>query len=122
MARFLLDEMLTGVIGDQLEATGHDCTAIHRDPELRSLADEQVLELATAQQRILITRNIDDFVHLDRMWKQFARTHCGIILVPNKTFPENRSFIGSVVKALQAAEGAAALPKADELVFLTHQG
>ncbi len=121
MARFLLDEMLTGVICEQLQATGHDCTAIHRDPELRSLPDEQVLELATAQERVLVTRNIDDFVLLDRMWKQLARTHCGIMLVPNKTFPENRSFIGSVVKALQAADHAGALPKANEVAFLTRQ-
>jgi hypothetical protein len=46
-----------------------------------SLVDAQVLELATAQQRILITRNSRDFAPLARQWAEAQRSHAGLILI-----------------------------------------
>ncbi len=118
MARFLLDEMLTAVIGDQLYRHGHDARAVHQDLELRSMPDEQVLELAAVENRILVTLNIDDFVFLDRAWKQTDRTHSGIGFLSNSAFPHDRAFIGAVVKSLDAAAKAGTLPLPDEFAFL----
>lgn len=118
MARLLLDEMLSNAICDQLNRRGHDARAIHADAALRSLPDEQVLALATAESRILVTRNIHDFADLDRDWKLEGRVHGGIVYVAYATFPEDRSFIGAAVRALHAAARAGALPPRGGAVFL----
>jgi predicted nuclease of predicted toxin-antitoxin system len=73
--RFLLDESADFRLGRYLAALGHDVTAISRDYP-QSLADFDVLALANAEQRILITRD-RDFGEL--IFRQHQR-HSGVIL------------------------------------------
>jgi predicted nuclease of predicted toxin-antitoxin system len=73
--RFLLDESADLPLATHLEALGHDVTAIVRDHP-RALADEQVLEIALREQRILIT-NDREFGEL--VFRQ-GLSHTGIIL------------------------------------------
>jgi hypothetical protein len=40
-----------------------------------------VLELAAAEQRILITRNSRDFAPLARQWAEAQRSHAGLMLI-----------------------------------------
>jgi Domain of unknown function (DUF5615) len=51
------------------------------DAAYESLPDPQVLELATAEQRILITRNSRDFAPLAREWAEAQRSHAGLMLI-----------------------------------------
>jgi len=118
VARFLLDEMLTAVIAAQLEVHGHDAQAIHSRPELRGIPDDQVLERAADASRIVVTTNIDDFVSLDRLWRQTGRAHSGIVLISNSAFPQNNSFIGAIVTGLCCAAQTGDLPGSGELKFL----
>lgn len=80
--RLLLDAHVSGPrIGRRLESAGHDVRALDQEPELEALADEQVLELAATERRILVTHNVSDFPVILREWAGAGRSHAGVILV-----------------------------------------
>jgi hypothetical protein len=80
--------------------------------------DEPILAAATAEGRIMVTTNIGDFAVLDARWTAEGRTHAGIVFVTTSTFPQDRSFIGSVVNALHAAAVEEALPAPGQTLYL----
>jgi Domain of unknown function (DUF5615) len=96
----LLDEMFSDEIAEQLRTKGHDVRSVVADPSLVALSDDQILSEAGAAGRALVTANIKDFAPLDRECKAIRRTHAGLVLVSTKTFPQNRSYAGAVVTAL----------------------
>jgi predicted nuclease of predicted toxin-antitoxin system len=75
--KLLLDENISPKVAEILrEQDGLD--AIHvRDRALLEAADHVVLERAFAEDRVLVTKNVDDFVRLARA----RELHAGIILV-----------------------------------------
>lgn len=80
--RLLLDADLSPRrIGDPLEQLGHDIRALASEAALEGLPDEAVLELATAEERILVTRNSRHFAPLARTWAEGGREHAGLILI-----------------------------------------
>lgn len=80
--RVLLDANLSSKrIGEQLRRRAHDVRAIADEPELDGLDDELVLELATQEQRILVTRNSRDVAPISRSWAEAGREHAGLILI-----------------------------------------
>lgn len=80
--RFLLDAHVSGPeVGSRLRAAGHDVRALDQEPALEGLDDEDVLTLARADQRILITHDISDFPNILREWAAEQRSHPGVILV-----------------------------------------
>lgn len=80
--RLLLDANLSPRrIGVPLHDSGHDVLALAADTTLEGLDDPLVLELAAAEQRILITRNSRDFAPLAREWAEAQRAHAGMILI-----------------------------------------
>lgn len=98
--RFLLDEMLSGTIAAQLRTRSLDVTAVVDDVALVSTPDEDLLPQATDQRRVLVTANISNFAAIANDWRAAGRTHHGLVYVANRTFPQDRSFIGSVTDAL----------------------
>ncbi len=118
VARLLLDEMLSGRIAEQLRASGHDVYAIVERPNLVQLPDEQVLALGSDEQRIVVTLNIADFTMLDALWTSQGREHAGLLLLSTVTFPQDRSFVGAVLAALDAAAQLGELPGPGETRFL----
>ena len=67
--RLLLDEHFSPRrIGGRLTAAGHDVLAIAEIPAYAGLPDEQVLELAADERRVLVTRNAKDFDWITRRW------------------------------------------------------
>ena len=101
--RLLLDEMISGQIARQLREAGHDVTAVVEDRDLIGLADEDVLARATADGRCVVTANVRDFAALHAQWTSAGRSHGGIVYVVTRVFPQDRSFLGSVVSALEFA-------------------
>jgi predicted nuclease of predicted toxin-antitoxin system len=80
--RLLLDANLSPQrIGGPLRDAGHDVLALADDAAYEGLADPGVLELAAAEERVLITRNSRDFTPLAREWAEAQRTHAGMILI-----------------------------------------
>ena len=80
--RLLLDAHVSGRrVGDALRAQGHDVRALDEERQLEGLPDEDVLALAIAEQRILVTHNVADFPAILRDWAEASRSHAGVILV-----------------------------------------
>ena len=60
--RFLLDAHVSGPrVGQRLSAAGHEVRALDQERALEGLDDDEVLALAAAEERILVTHNIRDF-------------------------------------------------------------
>jgi predicted nuclease of predicted toxin-antitoxin system len=80
--RLLLDANLSGRrVGRLLERRGHDVLALSDDDSLGRLTDEEVLQLAAAERRILVTRNSRDFAPILREWAERGQPHAGCILI-----------------------------------------
>lgn len=118
MTRLLLDEMLSPVIAEQLRDRGHDVVAVTELPALRSTPDDELLAHAAEERRVLVTMNIGDFARIDATWKSQGRPHAGLMLVPSAAFPQDRSFVGRLVRALDRAIGDGSVPSTDGLTFV----
>lgn len=80
--RLLLDAHVSGPnVGRRLQENGHDVRALDQEPTLEGLDDEDVLALAAAEHRILVTHNVADFPRILREWATAERAHAGVILV-----------------------------------------
>ncbi len=80
--RILLDANLSPRgVANRLRETGHDVLALAENAAFEGLADPQVLELATTEKRVLVTRNSRDFAPLAREWAEAQRAHAGLILI-----------------------------------------
>jgi predicted nuclease of predicted toxin-antitoxin system len=80
--RLLLDANLSPRgVAERLRETGHDVLALAESTTFEGLADPLVLEFATSEQRILVTRNSRDFAPLARQWAEAHRLHAGVILI-----------------------------------------
>jgi hypothetical protein len=115
----LLDEMFSDTIAQQLRAKGHDVQAVVAEPSLTSLADDQILAQAAATGRALVTANIKDFMPLDARYRAAGQAHAGLILVPAKSFPHNRSYTSAVTSALAALLDDHGQIEASQVTFLT---
>lgn len=117
-AALLLDEMIGAKVAVALRQRNIDVYGIVERSDLRSLPDDDVLALATAQTRILVTFNIHDFVRIDKAWKSVGRWHAGIVMLSTATFPQNRGQVGALVRALIAAVDQQNVPGPDAVRYL----
>ena len=65
-----------------------------------------------------MTANIKDFIPLDGQYRAAGQSHAGLILLPAKTFPQDRSYVGAVTGALAAFLNEHGQMQADQVVFL----
>jgi hypothetical protein len=80
--RLLLDAHVSGRrVGGPLTAKGHDVRALDQEPQYEGLDDEDVLALATEDERLLVTHNVADYPEILRDWAMAGRSHTGVILV-----------------------------------------
>ena len=70
-------------MGKALAEGGHDVRALASKVELEGLSDPEVLELAAAEGRVLVTANMRDFEPLLRELAGESCPHAGVILVPS---------------------------------------
>ena len=77
--KILLDAHISGrTVGKALTERGHNVRSIDSEPDFEGLSDPYVLELATAEGRILVTANVRDFEPLLREWAGESRSHSGV--------------------------------------------
>lgn len=79
--RVYLDENLSSEIARLLRAGGVDAVSAH-EARKHQLSDRAQLELATAQDRVIVTADVVDFVALSRQAIAANTQHPGIIVVP----------------------------------------
>ncbi len=65
----LLDETYPARLALGLRERDLDAEAVDERPPLRGLADEELLVIAAAECRTLVTENVADFMRLDAEWE-----------------------------------------------------
>jgi hypothetical protein len=98
--RLLLDEHFSPEIARQLRNRGHDVVAARERRDLHGLADDDLLALATAERRAIVTENVADFAELHRISVITRKTHFGLVFTSPRQFPRTRRAIGRMVRAL----------------------
>lgn len=76
-----MDEQLSALIASRLRESGYDVIAVTERGDLVGSSDRVLLEVASVQDRAVITNNVKDFRPLvaERLAK--GETHAGLILV-----------------------------------------
>jgi hypothetical protein len=99
--KLLLDEMLSPVIAAQLRARGHDVEAIKGGPH-EELSDPEVMDVARAQRRAVVTNNLVDFrpLHHEAI-APGGRGHFGMVFMAGR-YRRTKADTGRIVKALEA--------------------
>lgn len=98
--RALLDEQLPPQIAVLLRRAGYDVLAVADRDDLVGCSDRIVLEVASREDRALITNNIKDFRPIAAEWLAAGRTHPGLILLPS-TRRRTRAAVSALAAAIE---------------------
>lgn len=97
----LLDEQLSPQIAVLLRHAGYDVLAVADRADLAGSSDRVVFEVATREDRALVTNNIEDFRPLAAERLATGRTHAGLILLPSAR-RRTRSAVPALAVAIEA--------------------
>ncbi|MEA2198878.1 MAG: hypothetical protein QOJ25_2929 [Solirubrobacteraceae bacterium] len=101
--RLVLDAHISGPrIAGALRQVGHDVRAADEERELDGLADEQLLELATSETRLMITFDVKDFTLIARRWAEAGRRHTGLAIVVGIDHGEFGTILDTLSRELAA--------------------
>lgn len=101
--RLLLDEMHAGSAARALTGEGFDVVAVCEVLDLRGRADDDLLGVAAAQERAIVTENVRDFAVLADTWATTGRTHHGIVFTSADRFNRAaKAYPGNLIAALRS--------------------
>jgi hypothetical protein len=89
-------------IADPLRQHGHDVCSADEERELDGLADEQLLSLAAAEQRIFVTFDVKDFPVIARRWAEAGRAHSGCAIVVGVDHGQFGLILEMIIRELRA--------------------
>jgi predicted nuclease of predicted toxin-antitoxin system len=101
--RILLDEMFHPAIASALAELGHDCRSVVADGTLRQRADAELIAIAVAEGRTVVTNDVIDFERLRRVRVTVGEPVPVLIYTSDAAFPRNRRYVTRLVEALDAA-------------------
>jgi NAD(P)-dependent dehydrogenase (short-subunit alcohol dehydrogenase family) len=80
--RLFLDAHVSGrAIARALRERGHDVHAADEERQLDGMEDETLLELAAAEERIMVTFNIRDFARIVGRWAGAGKDLTGCLVI-----------------------------------------
>src|SRR2546423_10174678 len=94
--------MLGAIVAEQLRGGGHDVVAVTERRDLRGLADADLFAWAQRDERALVTYNREDYLALDRAYRDQGRAHHGIVILHPRRFPHGAALMGALVGSLAA--------------------
>lgn len=98
--RLLLDAHVSARrIGSALRERGHDVLAVAEERDLDGCPDGELLELASSEQRVLVTFDAADFPRICHEWLELRRPHHGCAVLVGIRHHE----FGAIMRALDAA-------------------
>jgi predicted nuclease of predicted toxin-antitoxin system len=94
--------MLSPAIARELQARGHDVRAVAGHPDPEALPDPEVLALARAERRAIVTNNVRDFrpLHAEAVMPG-GPGHYGMIFM-SSNYRCTKNDIGRIIAALEA--------------------
>jgi hypothetical protein len=88
-------------VATRLRVRGFDVVAVKERPDLVGLADEDLLVVAAAEGRAVVTENVKDFATLNLRWAMVGRPHPGLIFTHPGRFPRGgRNHVSRLTEAL----------------------
>jgi len=87
--RLLLDEMHAPRVAARLRDRGHDAVAVKECAELVGMSDEDLLRVAAADERAVVTENVKDFAPLHQLIAAAGQRHSGLIFTHPRRFPRS---------------------------------
>ena len=100
--RLLLDEHLSPKLAEVLRRADHDVVAVAERPDLRGRPDGDILDVAAAEGRVVVTMDIADYATIGARRLPSRHPHHGIVFVSRRTFPRARDGFGLLVRALES--------------------
>ncbi len=101
--KLLLDEMWPHSVAEELRRRGHDVVAVTALPDLRGKSDEEIVEAALADGRVIVTENAVDYRPLMAVAGHDGRDFPPLILTNNQGWSRaNPRVEGRLVNALDA--------------------
>jgi hypothetical protein len=99
--KLLLDEMLSPAIARELRGRGYDVQSVAGYPDRESMSDPDVLALARAERRAVVTNNVRDFrpLHHEAITPG-AAGHFGMVFMPS-SFRRTKADTGRIIAALE---------------------
>jgi predicted nuclease of predicted toxin-antitoxin system len=99
--RLLLDEMLSPKIAQELRSRGHDVVAVAGDRDHEGLPDPEVMALARAERRAVVTNNLRDYrpLHHEAITPG-GPGHYGMIYMPG-SYRRTKADAGRIIAVLQ---------------------
>lgn len=99
MRLFLDAHVSTRRVARVLRERGHEVRAADEEHALDGYEDERLLELATVEQRVMVTFNVRDFARIVAQWGAAGRTHAGCLMVVGIDHAE----FGLIVRVIESA-------------------
>ncbi len=107
--RLLLDAHISPRrVGRRLREHGNDVRSAAEERALEAMPDEDLLATATADDRILVTFDVDDFPAIVRRWAEGGRAHAGCAIVVGIDHAEFGTILRAVERVLTARPDQAA--------------
>ncbi len=96
--RLFLDAHVSGRrVATALRKAGHEVRAADEERELDGMADEDLLALAAAETRVMVTFNVADFPGIVRRWAEAGRAHEGCAILVGIDHSE----FGTILRVLE---------------------
>lgn len=100
--RLLLDAHVSGPrIAAPLRDAGHDVLSVDEERRLDGRGDEELLALAAAEDRVMVTFDVKDFPEIARRWAEAGRSHAGLAIVVGLDHSE----FGEILRVLASLLG-----------------
>lgn len=80
--KYLLDEDIHPRLAEIARGLGLDVVSVHEIGR-RTLSDREQLDYASAEGRVFVTRNRDDFIQLTLEHFRAGAPHAGVLIVPH---------------------------------------
>lgn len=101
LVKALLDEHFSCQVAELLRERGLEVEAIVERKDLPAASDREVMEVASDEQRAVVTNNIKDFRSIAAERLTDGRGHAGLILVPSSR-GRRREHTGALANAIEA--------------------
>ena len=99
--KLLLDEMLSRAIAPELRERGHDVESVAGNPGREAMSDPEVLALARAEHRAIVTSNLRDYRPLhNEAIVPGGDGHFGMIFMPGN-YRRPKADTGRIIAALE---------------------
>lgn len=100
--KLLLDEMLSPAIASELRALGHDVESVASQADRKAMSDPEVLALARAEHRAIVTSNLRDYrpLHIEAITPG-GDGHFGMIFMPTG-YRRTMADAGRIIAALES--------------------